>query len=194
MIIFSAFKKVFINIRYIFIAALISTVIFAFAVLFPNWRLVTTIITSETATFTEKISIPLSLFSSIGTNFSIISASYTVLISILFGINMAMNMYMFAQKATTIKQSGLATSMGGVASGALGVGCASCGSLLLTSILPLVGMGGSIALLPFGGQEFGIIGVFILGLSIFLISKKMQALFVCENRAISKEVNKSAIS
>ena len=178
--ILSALKNVFNNARYSLIAVLVSTAIFAFAVWLPNWRLIATIITSETATFTEKISIPFSLFGSISTNFTIVSASYTILIAILFGINSAMIIYLFSRKVAAIKQNGLATSIGGVVSGMLGVGCATCGSVILTSILPLIGVGGVLAIFPFGGQEFGVFGVGMLGFSIFLIAKKIQDPLVCD--------------
>jgi hypothetical protein len=42
-----------------------------------------------------------------------------------------------------------------------------------------VGATGLLALLPFDGQEFGLLGVGILGFSIFLAAKKINEPLVC---------------
>jgi len=71
---------------------------------------------------------------------------------------------------------------GGLISGIFGIGCAACGTLVLTPLLALIGAGGIVALLPFGGQEFGVFGVGMLGFSIFVIAKKIQEPLVCKTK------------
>jgi hypothetical protein len=46
-------------------------------------------------------------------------------------------------------------------------------------MLSLVGAAGLVAVLPFEGQEFGVLGVGMLGFSIFLIAKKIAEPRIC---------------
>jgi hypothetical protein len=187
--IFAAFKKVFRNIQYLTIAFTIAASIFVLSLWLPNLKLIWQIIISSTASLTDKLAILLGLLGSIKTNFTVFSAFYTIAIAVLFGINVAMIVYYIKQRRKFNRQSGIVISTGGLASGILGISCASCGFFLLTSVLPLVGMGGLFAFLPLGGQEFGILGVVILCVSTFLTAKTIQTGFVCEADFNDRGVN-----
>ncbi len=176
----SVLLKVFSNPRYMVLAALVAVLVFAFAVWLPNWRLVITVITSPSVSFIEAISIMLGLFLSIGTNFTVVSASYTVLIAVLFGTNVALLTYYVSKRNGTIQGKGSALGVGGVVSGIFGIGCAACGSFILTSVLALIGAGGIITLLPFGGEEFGILGVALIGYATYWTIKKIEEPLVCK--------------
>ena len=73
-----------------------------------------------------------------------------------------------------VKRAGVATGLFGITSGVVGMGCAACGSFLLTSMLSFVGASGILAFLPLGGGEFGILGVILLGISLYMTAKKIQ--------------------
>jgi len=176
----AAFKQVFSSIRYLAIAGITAFAVFVLSAWLPNLGLVWQIVTSSTASIADKFSILTGLLGSIQTNFTAFSASYTIAIAILFGINAAMVVYYFRQRRQFFKQSGAATSFGGLVSGMFGIGCAACGTLVLSPFISLIGAGGLIAVLPFGGQEFGMLGVGILGFSIFLTAKKIQDPLICE--------------
>ena len=176
--IFTALKQVFRNAWYVVIAGVVASAVFALATWLPNLKLIFQVITSSTTSLAAKFGIPVSLLRSITTNFTIFSASYTIAIALLFGINAAMIIYYFKQQKTISKQSGIA-GFGGLISGIFGVGCAACGTLVLAPLLALIGAGGILALLPFGGQEFGMLGVGMLGFSIFVAAKKIQEPLVC---------------
>lgn len=165
---------------YLLLALLISTLVFLFAVWFPNLNLISEVLVSSDVPFSYKISVPVSLLGSIGTNFSIFSGTYTVLIALLFGIYMAMLTFFLRKRIKEVKQSGIATGFFGIASGALGIGCAACGSFLLTSVLSLVGATGALAVLPLGGKEFAIIGLALLALSIKVAAKQITDPLVCK--------------
>lgn len=178
--IFAALKQVFSNIRYLVIAGIVAFAVFVLSAWLPNLGLVWQIATSSTASVADKFSILTGLLGSIQTNFTAFTASYTIAIALLFGINAAMVVYYFKQRKQFFKQGGTATSFGGLVSGMFGIGCAACGTLVLGPLLSLIGAGGLIAVLPFGGQEFGMLGVGILGFSIFLTAKKIQDPLVCK--------------
>lgn len=177
--VFEALQKVFRKPGLVVLAVLVSALVFVLAVWLPNIRLVAVIVSSSDVPFVSKIQLPVSLLGSIGTNFTPLSATYTVIIAILFGVYIAMITYFLKRRIKEVGQGGVATGFLGIMSGVLGVGCAACGSFLLTS-LTLVGAGGVLTLLPLGGSEFGIIGAILLALAVYMTAKKIIDPQVCK--------------
>ncbi len=175
-----ALQKVFQKPAYAFLALVLSAMMFAFAAWLPNIRLIISVVGSPDASLSQKLGIPLSLLGSITTNFTLLSASYTIAIAVLFGVSVAMMVYFLRRKISEVKQDGIATGFLGVASGVVGVGCAACGSFLLASGLALIGASSILAYLPLAGAEFGILGVILLSVSIYLTAKKIQNPAVCK--------------
>ena len=175
-----ALQKVFRKPTYTILALIISAVVFAFAVWLPNLSLIVKIMGHPGITFSQKLSLPASLLGSIVTNFTLLSATYTILIAILFGMNVAMIVYFLKRRIDDVRQAGLGTGFLGITSGVLGMGCAACGSFLLTSILSLSGTSWLLSYLPLDGGEFGIMGVMLLTVSLYLTAKKIQNPAVCK--------------
>ena len=175
-----ALQKVFRKPAYVILALIVSALVFAFAVWLPNIRLVASIVSSPDVPFANKLELPLSLLGSITTNFSVLSASYIVAIAILFGISVAMIVYFLRRRIAEVRQGGFVTGFLGIASGTIGIGCAACGSFLLTSGLTLVGASGILTFLPLAGGEFGILGVILLAVSIYTTAKQIQNPAVCK--------------
>ncbi len=175
-----ALQKVFRKLQYILLALIVSVTIFVFAVWFPNLPLIVEIMGHPGISFSQKLDLPISLLGSIVTNFTLLSATYTIAIAILFGMNIAMIMYFLRRKVDEVKQTGMATGLFGITSGVVGIGCAACGSFLLTSMLSFVGASSVLAFLPLGGGEFGILGVILLGASLYMTAKKIQNPAICK--------------
>lgn len=176
---FVALKKVFRKPAYLALAIATGGIVFAISTWLPNLRLIVEIMGHSQATLAQKIELPLSLLGSITTNFSTLSATYTVLIAVLFGMNVAMLVFLLKNRVAAISKNGIATGTLGIVSGLLGVGCAACGSLILTSVLSLVGAGGILYFLPLKGAEFGIIGVLLLLWSLYVIGKRIEDPLTC---------------
>src|SRR3989344_5306698 len=177
--ILEALQKVFRNSRLTLLAIAVTVVVFLFAVWLPNLGLIKTILFDSSVSIVAKVNLPIQLIGSISTNFTLLSALYTIAIAILFGVYVAMLTYFLKRRIKEVGQGGVATGFLGIASGVLGVGCAACGSFLLTS-LTLAGASGVLTLLPFGGSEFGIIGAVLLALAIHMTAKKIQDPLVCK--------------
>ena len=79
---------------------------------------------------------------------------------------------------SSLRGTGL-SSIGGLVSGIFGIGCAACGTFIFTSVLTLFGVGGILAYLPFGGEEFGFLGVGLLLYSLYTLTKKITDPLVC---------------
>jgi hypothetical protein len=175
-------RQVFAEGRYVLLAATTGLVVFILATWLPNLGLVWQIAVSTTVPLADKVNVLTSLIGSIGTNFTVFSAVSTVAIAALFGANLAMIIYYFRLRRRISEQSGqagVAASLGGLASGFFGVGCAACGTFVLSPALSFVGASGLIAFLPFGGEEFGALGVGMLGFSLVLTAKKIGEPVVC---------------
>lgn len=174
-----ALQKVFRKPGFMVLGLIVSASVFAFAVWLPNIRLILDIVSSTDVPLVSKIQLPLTLLGSIGTNFTPLSATYTILIAILFGMYIAMITYFLKRRIKEVGQGGVATGFLGITSGVLGVGCAACGSFLLTS-LSLVGASSVLTFLPLGGSEFGIIGAVLLAVAINMTAKKIEDPLVCK--------------
>ncbi len=177
--ILEALQKVFRKSAYVILALVVSVLVFVLAVWLPNIRLVAGIVISPDVPLSSKFELPLSLLGSIGTNFTLLSATYTIVIALLFGVYIAMITYFLKRRIKEVGQGGVATGFLGITSGVLGVGCAACGSFLLTS-LSLVGASGVLTFLPLGGSEFGIIGAVLLAVAIYMTAKKIIDPLVCK--------------
>jgi len=175
-----ALQKVFRKPQYTILALAVSAAVFAFAVWLPNIPLIVRVMGHPGISFSQKLDLPISLLGSIVTNFTLLSASYTIAIAILFGINVSMIVYFLRRRVDEVKQAGLATGLFGITSGVVGMGCAACGSFLLMSTLSLVGASGILAFLPLNGGEFGILGVILLGVSLYMTAKKIQNPAICK--------------
>ncbi len=178
--VFQALQKVFRRPLYILTTLVTSLGVFAFAVWLPNIPLIVKIMGHPGISLTQKLDLPISLLGSIVTNFTPLSASYTITIAVLFGVNLSMIIYFLRRRIDEVKQVGIATGFFGITSGVVGMGCAACGSFLLTSTLSFFGASGILAFLPLAGGEFGILGVILLAASLYMTAKQIQNPAVCK--------------
>ncbi len=178
--VFQAFEKVFRRPGYLLLALIMSLTVFVFAIWLPNLRLLGSFFQSE-ATLAEKLQLALALLGSIGSNFSLLSASYTIVIAVLFGIYVALLAYFIRQRVAGISQRNLvAGGISGMVSGLFGIGCAACGSLILTIVLGWASAAAILAHLPLRGREFGLLGIAFLALVIYFTARRIQSPGVCK--------------
>lgn len=181
--IFSALKRVFGNISYIVLAGLVGLVIFFISIFFPNHKLVGKVFFSPNIALLDKLNLFKSLVGGIKTSVLPLSAVTIVGVAILFGINFAMLLFILRrnrqapQKLTN--KGGIFSSLGGMISGVLGIGCAACGSLILTPLLAFFGATAFLTFLPLRGSEFGLLAMMLILFSIYWLAKKINNPLVC---------------
>lgn len=178
---FEALHTIFRRPTYTLTALAVAWVVFSVAVWLPNMTLIARVVASPNSSFWSKVEFLFSLYGSIGTNFTLLSATYTVLIALLFGINIALFTF-YIRKQRSIggdAQPVLTAGVGGLVSGFLGIGCAACGTFILTTLLSVFGATAILAYLPLGGGEFGILGVALLSYSVYALVQKIKAPNVC---------------
>lgn len=181
-------RQVFIQGKYILLAVTTGTAVFILATWLPNLRLVSQVAASGSISLVDKMRILTALIGSIGTNFTLFSGLTTAAIAVLFGANVAVITYHYRLRRRLMRQTAqarAATSLAGLASGLFGVGCAACGTLVLSPAVSFVGLGGLIAVLPFGGEEFSVLGLGMLALSLVLTARKISEPVMCSIGASS---------
>lgn len=155
-----------------------SMLVFASAVLFPNQALLFSLWTDSSVSIAGKITFPIQLLGSIATNFAPLTVFYLITIAALVGVNVALTGYLLRKGGVVLAPS--STGAVGIFSGVLGLGCAACGSLILTAILGTALGASIISVLPLRGGEFGIFGVALLFASTYLLSKQITRPAVCK--------------
>lgn len=180
----TALREVFANVSYLALASVLAVLVFLFAVWLPNLGLMNKILATSSAPFEDTVKVAFRLLGGIRTNFSSFSAGYTIAIAVLFGLNVAMLTYVLKHQRTLLTKQERAVGFGGMASGALGIGCAFCGSFLLSAALSFFGAAGAITLLPLRGGEFGVLSVILLTLALLLISKKIAEPLTCNQKPL----------
>lgn len=170
--------KVITNPKYLILFISVTLMVIAFAAWLPNLHLITKAMTSSTMTLWQKTNLLTNLLGSLQTNFTPLSRTVTFVSAGLTGVQVSLLIY-YVRQTTKVQQS-MGMSALGMATSMLGVGCASCGSVVLTSLLGFGSATAVLGLLPLRGQEFGIFGIGILLFAIYLTVKKINQPFVCE--------------
>lgn len=175
-----ALRTIFGNWQYVLLSGITAAFAFAFAVWLPNLKLLFSIFTDPRVPVVDKLTLSVNLLGSIASNFSMLSASYTIVIALLFGINVSLIIYNLKFKKLRFLGAGSTVGSLGVVSGVFGIGCAACSSLILMSVLGTAAGAAIIAFLPLRGGEFGIIGVMLLGAATYLLARQIAKPVVCE--------------
>lgn len=173
-----AFREVFRKPAYLALAMFVASLAFAFSVLMPNLGLV--IRSFRTLPLGDALRLAAALLGGIRTNFSTFARTYTIAVDLLLGINAALIAYALRRHPLSSGKGVAGTSAIGILAGVLGIGCATCGSVVAVSLLSIVGASGAIAILPLKGGEFGIVSIILLSVSIILISRKITTPLACE--------------
>lgn len=172
-------REVFTRRKYRLLAGGVAALVFAFATMLSNIHLLFSFIFDPSVPPADKFLLPWHLLGSITTNFSALSAASTVAIALLVGVNVALVTYRIRQRNRQYTEAGVTVGALGVASGILGIGCAACGSLILTALTGAVGGAWLVAALPLHGVEFGLLGVALLVASTAILCKRMSESSTC---------------
>ncbi len=169
--------KILLQPKYVVVTLLITLSLIVLAAWLPNIHLIAKTMTSQTMTVWQKTNLITSLLGSFQTNFTPLSRSVTVITALLTGIQTSLLVYYLRQTALIQREMGV--SLLGITTSFLGIGCASCGSVVLTSIIGLGSASTVLGFLPLRGQEFGFLGIGILLLAIMYTMKKINQPYLC---------------
>ncbi|NLV11277.1 hypothetical protein GOC74_15220 [Halomicrobium mukohataei] len=120
----------------------------------------------------SKVELLVSLYPFVGTAFTPLQGGLLVVVAATLGVNVAMVAYHFREHGLSLQQGG--TSVLGAVLGALGAGCAACGSAILLGLLSLVGVSTSLLWLPLDGLEFAVVALLVVVLSTYWLADGMR--------------------
>lgn len=175
--IIEAFRSVFSSTSRIVLVPVLSAVLYILVMLGGNFSYIRSLVS-----FSLPVSAKLELLSVFITSplslFSPSSFALTLLAIVLFAIQLVMLNYFLKIRKTGVESGSIILSGSGTFLALLGIGCASCGSIVFTTIAAASGVAIQ-NYLPFGGEELSIFAVVLLALSIYRLAKKINAPFVC---------------
>lgn len=156
---------------YAAVAALAAAVGLSLFVFSLNLPLVELALTGTLPT-SARLTILAKLYPFVGTGFGPVQGGLLVAVAALFGVDVAMVTYHLREHGVSL--SGGGGSVVGAVLGALGAGCAACGSALLVGILSLFGVSTTLLFLPLDGLEFALLALVALLLSIHWVTDGMR--------------------
>jgi hypothetical protein len=180
---FGVLRRVFRHPRYILVATGVAFIVLSATLLLPNHAAILQIFSSHYFGWGIKLSFLWSLYGSLLTSFTLFSGAYTVALAVLFGINIALLTFYIRRRQEVSRNTKIhLSSVAGLVSGIFGIGCAACGSVIITSVLGLFGASSLLLLLPFHGAEFGVLGIVLLSISIRYLMKHINDPLVCPSK------------
>lgn len=120
----------------------------------------------------RRVTLLVNLYPFVGSGFDAIQGVLLLVVAALFGIDVAMVGYHLREHGVSLT-AGSGSAVGAVL-GALGAGCAACGSALLVGLLSLFGVSTSLLFLPLEGLEFALLALLALLLSIYWVAEGMR--------------------
>ncbi len=119
-----------------------------------------------------RVTILLQLYPFVGSAFGPLQGGLLVAVAALFGVDVAMLTYHLREHGGSL--SGGGGSVVGAVLGALGAGCAACGSAVLVGVLSLFGVSTTLLFLPLDGLEFALLALVTLLLSVHWVADGMR--------------------
>jgi len=169
LMVWRVFKKVYGEGRYFMISGLAFLFLILLAAWVPNLGLV-------------KV-IPIGLIMALPSTLGLVQFIYLLIIAVLFAISLSFSIFYIHVSRLSSPDSihriedpryhKWYRDLLGLVLAVLGLGCASCGSLILTPILGLAA-GGLLAALPLGGGEFAVLGIGLMLWSLYVLIKKID--------------------
>lgn len=158
---------------------IISTILFLFLLLLVhNGRATYDVLNFETIPFSKRIAVALPTLFNITNMFTVGALILAILGSFLGGINLSLAYTYIRLRGQIILHSGLYSGVG-LLLAFFGVGCAACGTALLSVILGFFGFSAMLRFLPYQGLEIGYIGLIFLCIATYTLAHKVAVPNVC---------------
>ena len=163
--------------HYVILALFVATILLFIAIWLPNLSFLWYLFTNSTFSWVTRLSILSGSLATLKLNSTLLSRIVLLVLVVLAGVNVSMLAYYLKRRFTLGREVGM--SLFGTTLGLVGVGCVSCGSVVLSSIFGLGATAGFLTLLPLRGLEFGLVSILLLVVSIALVSKKIIDPMIC---------------
>jgi hypothetical protein len=160
------------------VAVFSGIVLFVFLLVLQNGKATLQVFSLSFLLMSEMLFLASKTFFDVKTTFTNTALFLGVVGSVLGGVNMGLAYTYMKIRGEVILKSGVYQGFGLVLA-FLGIGCAACGTALLSLILGMFGFSTVLSIFPYGGQEVGYIGVLLLLMATYSLAKKVIAPNVC---------------
>ncbi len=157
------------------IVALVA--VFSTAVILPNMLMLRAVFSLEAFGTAEKWNIARNLPSYFLSGYTLGNQVLIILLAVLTAVNVALFVSYLRHRLRSERLAG--TGVLGMLLGFLGIGCASCGSVILATVFGMSATLGFLGILPLQGAEFGALGTLLLIFSIFSLAAKITGADTC---------------
>lgn len=158
---------------------ILSTIVFFFLLLLAvNGKAAYSVFGFDALPFAKRFTLTCSTLFDIRNTFSAGSLILAILGSLLGGINLSLAYTYMRLRGEVIIRSGLYSGIG-LLFAFFGVGCAACGTALLSVLLGFFGFSAMLQLLPYQGEEVGYVGLIFLCIATYTLAHKVVEPNVC---------------
>ncbi len=158
---------------------IITTILFLFLLLLvQNGDAARDSLTFEALSFPQRFLLFIQTLFDLSSSFTVGALILAILGSLLGGLNIALAYTYMRVRGEMIAHSGL-YSGAGLLMAFLGIGCAACGTAMLSLVLGFFGLSTMLDVLPYEGLEIGYIGLIILMIASYTLAQKVSAPNVC---------------
>lgn len=161
-----------------FVIILATFIFFMLLILARNGSNAISLLSFESLPLGKRISFAFFSLFDITSTFSSGAILLSVLGSFVGGVNISLAYTYIRLRGEVILHSGLYHGIG-LFLAFLGIGCAACGTALLSVILGFFGFSAMLSVLPYQGEEIGYIGLLFLCIATYSLSQKVSAPNVC---------------
>lgn len=161
------------NIAIVFVFAFLLLLLIA-----QNGKSALDILSFQVLPWATRIRLALATFFDLSSSFTLSTLVLAGVGAIVGAINLSMAYTYMRLRGEVILHSGLYSGVGLFAA-FLGIGCVACGTAFLSVILSFFGATAILHYLPFKGEEVGYLGLLVLCIATYSLSKKVTAPNVC---------------
>ena len=162
---------------YLVLALVVAIVVLFIMLWLRNLSLLGYFLSLPVFSLRAKLALAWSGWQFLGTNFSTLGQVVAISVVALMGVNIALLTYYLKRRVKGARAGG--TTLLGSLVGLLGIGCASCGSVILSLVLGFSASTSFLGFLPLHGLEFGLLGLTMLLISAYQLCRKIQNPLVC---------------
>ncbi len=156
----------------------VTVLFFILLLLIANGNAAKYALSFDTLSIWKRFSLALSSLFNITDTFTVSSLLLSILGSLLGGINLSLAYTYMKTRGEVIIRSGLYSGLGLVFT-LFGIGCAACGTALISVLLSFLGFSTMLQSLPYQGQEIGYIGIIFLCMATYPLAVRVVAPTTC---------------
>lgn len=147
-------------------ALVVATLVLALTIWLPNLGLIWQVAVVSRLAFADRLRFLWASLGALATNFTTLEAGLTVVVSVLFGLNLALTARTLRRSLGNLGGTAEGVGLVGLGAGLLGAGCSACGAVLLSTLVGAGSAAAFVASLPLGGLELSLasVGLLLAGL------------------------------